>query len=357
MLEISNAWIFSLLLTIPVGMMLCAAVFLFRSRMPLKSQASDVSIELLVPIRNESPTLLEKLKQRIHTLQKQTSVACTLIDDGSSRAVKQILEDDTLHIIRLESGAMGSKKQALSKAVHLSKADWIITSDADTHNRPGWIDALRLHMKPGIDFIAAPVFIAPENRMMAQFTQCESLCLWTIALATQFLRAPLLCSGASLAFRRQAFLDSGGYTNHVNIPSGDDVLLMHQLWKRNTKSIAYCVDKEAACFTKAPENCLAWFKQRRRWISKTGHVQHPVKILFLALIAIWLYLPFALLWYAWPWAGLILAIETIWVVLLACFYSIAIPRFNWLLFRLTYPIVLPFVYLVRPGRWKAQSKP
>jgi len=341
----------------PIGMMLCAAVYLFRNKAKPSAQYNALSVELLVPVRNEPFAVLEKLKLRMQDFQRQKNLTCTVIDDGSYTPVQQTLGDSNLRIIRLDSGETGSKKRALSKAIHSTNAEWIITSDADTHNRPGWIDTLRLQMKPETDFIAAPVFVSPENRLIAQFSQCESLCLWTIALASQFLRAPLLCSGANLAFRRQAFLDSGGYDEHLNMPSGDDVLLMHQLWKRNPRSITCCVDKDAACFTTAPENWAAWFKQRRRWISKTGHVQHPFKILLLALLAVWLYLPFILLGCALPLAALFLAIEMVWIVLLARFYAVAIPRFDWLLFRFTYPIALPFVFLVRPGRWKAQGKP
>jgi hypothetical protein len=142
----------------------------------------------------------------------------------------------------------------------------------------------------------------------------------------------------------------------MHIPSGDDVLLMHQLWKRNSGSVTFCVDKDAACFTKAPETWTAWFKQRRRWISKTGHVQHPLKWLMLVFTAVWLYLPIGLVWVSLPNAGLLLAIETMWVVFLTRNYALRSPRFEWLLFRLSYPLILPFVFFIRPGMWKAQGK-
>jgi cellulose synthase/poly-beta-1,6-N-acetylglucosamine synthase-like glycosyltransferase len=359
MVEISkfSDLFFTLLLSaIPLGMMLCAALYLLRNTRKATNTPSKETIALLIPVRNEAPLVLHNLKRRLESIQEQQHIHCTLIDDGSSIPLQPFLNDSNLQLIRIESGTTGSKKNALSTAVKQSKADWIITSDADTTNGATWIDSLRYAMKPNVDFCASPVFISDEPRFITQYSQCESVCLWTIALSTQFLGAPLLCSGANLAFRRQAFLDSGGYEKHMHIPSGDDVLLMHQLWKRNSGSVTFCVDKDAACFTKAPETWNAWFKQRRRWISKTGHVQHPLKLLMLVFTAVWLYLPIGLVWVSLPNAGLLLAIETMWVVFLTRNYALRSPRFEWLLFRLSYPLILPFVFFIRPGMWKAQGK-
>jgi cellulose synthase/poly-beta-1,6-N-acetylglucosamine synthase-like glycosyltransferase len=359
MVEISRfsvLFVTLILAAIPLGMMLGAALYLLRNTRKASNTPSKESIALLIPVRNEAPAVLHHLKQRIESIQEQQHIHCTLIDDGSSIPLQTILNDSNLQIIRIESGTTGSKKNALSTGMYASSADWIITSDADTANGSAWIDSFRRTMKTDVDFCAAPVFISNEPRFIAKYSQCESLCLWTIALATQFLRVPLLCSGANLAFRRQAWIDTGGYKSHLHIASGDDVILMHQIWKRNSGLITFCVDKEATCFTTAPNTWKAWFKQRRRWISKTEHVQHPLKWLMLVFIAVWLYLPFSLVFVSLPITGLILAIEIVWVIFLVRYYALRMPRASWLLFRLSYPLILPFVFFIRPDMWKAQGK-
>ena len=337
-------------------MMLFAAIYLLRKKLAKGQDSPLPSMELVIPVRNESHTILYNVKNRLCAIQAKMPLSCTLVDDGSVPAVQHMIGDCNCRLLRIESGESGSKKKALSAAIESSNAEWIITSDADTRNSSTWPEELTLCMRPGIDFIAAPVFVSDAPHFIARFSQCESLCLWTVALGSQFIRTPLLCSGANLAFRRKAWLEIGGYASHAHIPSGDDVLLMHQLWQRNASAVNFCVSKDAACFTESAQDWNAWFGQRRRWISKTQHVQNPIKLILLLVVALWLYLPFLLACFSFQILAGFLALETVWIIFLARFYAVKLPRLAWFIFRFTYPLLLPLVFFARQGMWKAQVK-
>jgi len=45
-----------------------------------------------------------------------------------------------------------------------------------------------------------------------------------------------MCNGANLAYSKKAFEEAGGFTGIDNIASGDDMLLMHKIYKRYPES-------------------------------------------------------------------------------------------------------------------------
>lgn len=336
--------------------MLCAAIYVLLKKNKETSLQFSPVIEVVIPVRNESPKVLFQLEKRVSNILQQHDCVVSLVDDGSSTPLEVRISSFNVKIHRIESGSKGSKKNALTKAIEASKAEWIVTSDADTLHRKNWLNRLSKFMKPHAEMICAPVFMSSNSGFISKFSQCESVCLWSVALAGYFFRVPLLCSGANLAFRRDAWLSVGGYTSHAHIASGDDVLLMHQFWKRDSNSVLFCVHPDAACFTHAPQSWEEWFSQRRRWISKTEHVQDPRKMLFLFFVAIWLYLPFFLLYFSLSLAAVLFLIETLWVFFLARYYKLKLPRSSWFFFRLGYPLILPIVFFIQPGVWKAQGK-
>ncbi len=60
-----------------------------------------------------------------------------------------------------------------------------------------------------------------------------------------------MCNGANLAYKREVFYEVDGFKGIDNIASGDDMLLMHKIWKRYPNQIGYLKAKEAIVETEA----------------------------------------------------------------------------------------------------------
>ena len=88
-----------------------------------------------------------------------------------------------------------------------------------------------------------------------------------------------MCNGASLAYRRTAFVETGGYVGNVQFASGDDQFLMAAVRKMYGKhSVVFNLDPAAVVST-GPEGTLKGFlNQRIRWVSKSRGYSDPVVI-------------------------------------------------------------------------------
>lgn len=80
-----------------------------------------------------------------------------------------------------------------------------------------------------------------------------------------------MCNGANLAYRRDVFEEVNGFKGIDTIASGDDMLLMHKIWKRYPQRIAYLKSEQTIVKTMAAPTWKAFINQRIRWASKATY--------------------------------------------------------------------------------------
>ena len=79
-----------------------------------------------------------------------------------------------------------------------------------------------------------------------------------------------MCNGANMMYDRQAALDVEKYRTDMKIASGDDMFLMEQFIKHyGSKSVMFILDNQAVVKTATMPDLKAFFRQRKRWASKT----------------------------------------------------------------------------------------
>jgi cellulose synthase/poly-beta-1,6-N-acetylglucosamine synthase-like glycosyltransferase len=315
-----------------------------------KSEAlSGEPVTVVLPFRNEElhhKLMLERLKYT--SLQPQD--LWMFVDDGSKINWKPELPEFASVYSLSDQG--GSKKIALQYAIQRSESPLICTTDADCHNQARWIQSMRQACTSTTNVVIGPVLMVSGHSLVSQLAAMESLALLAVTMGTAGLKIPLMCSGANLLFRKSSWQDIGGYSDHINQASGDDVLLMHSIWFRNPKSVDAQVDIDALVKTEAPQSWQDFFHQRKRWASKSGHVWHYKKILLSILMGIWAISPWFLWAFSWPMFFTLMAAEVLWMYWITQFYKRPFSLGSWFVFRLFYPflfVVLPFV---PPGKWK-----
>lgn len=77
-----------------------------------------------------------------------------------------------------------------------------------------------------------------------------------------------MCNGANLAYTKTAFEAVNGFEGIDKMPTGDDMLLMHKIWKRDPAKVFYLKSKDVIVSTEPMNSWKAFFNQRRRWASK-----------------------------------------------------------------------------------------
>ncbi|MDP5081447.1 MAG: glycosyltransferase, partial [Winogradskyella sp.] len=83
------------------------------------------------------------------------------------------------------------------------------------------------------------------------------------------IKKPFLCNGANFSYRKSVFKTLNGFAHNADIASGDDIFLLEDFIKKNSKKVHYLKSQKAIVTTKPAENFLDLVHQRLRWASKT----------------------------------------------------------------------------------------
>ncbi|MFZ1528926.1 MAG: glycosyltransferase [Ferruginibacter sp.] len=320
-------------------------------------------LTVIIPARNEAvnlPALLSSLMQQTYPKEFFEII---VVDDHS--------EDDTAAIAGSFTGvkviplkqAVGSlpinsyKKKALATGIRKSNGELIITTDADCVAKPNWLQTIAAFYKStGADFIVMPVSIQYSNRFIEIFQALDFMTLQGITGASVYKKFHSMCNGANLAYSKTAFNAVNGFEGIDSIASGDDMLLMHKIFKRNPKTVHYLKSQDVIMQTAPVKTTRQFLNQRIRWASKAG--KYDDKRIFMVLLMVYLLNVLLLVIPAWAfvlgkwpvlfnWALLLIlktVVEIIFLLPVALFFK-EISLMKW------FPLAQPFhiVYTVLAG--------
>jgi cellulose synthase/poly-beta-1,6-N-acetylglucosamine synthase-like glycosyltransferase len=150
-----------------------------------------------------------------------------------------------------------------------------------------WISAMvNEYEKSGAYMICGPVKLTGEKTFFEKIQAIEFAGLIAIGAAELSVLSPMYCNGANLAFKRDVFLEVGGFENSRSA-SGDDTQLLLKIHNLYPDKISFLKDKRAIVKTGVVTGLPGLFSQRKRWASKiTGTLS--IKTISVAALA-WLF--------------------------------------------------------------------
>ena len=238
-------------------------------------------ISIIIAVRNEEKNvdaLLESLSQQSYS---KDLFQVIIIDDYSEDETWNKLTQfnprglNTLFTRLSDHTNEGEiiqshKKKAIETGIKLAKGTLIVTTDADCLFPVDWLITIaRFYEKNNATFIAAPVRITATSSLLSVFQTLDFLTLQGITGASVFKRIHSMCNGANLAYEKAAFMEVGGYKGIDDIPSGDDMLLMHKIYRKYPENVFYLKSSAAIVSTAAMSSWKQFFHQRIRWASKS----------------------------------------------------------------------------------------
>ena len=237
---------------------------------------NDVKVSVIIAVRNEEINI----GGLISLLEKQTFpkdlYEVIIVDDHSSDNTLDILKSlkpQNLSVVTLQlPDGITTKKKALETGIKAAKGKLIITTDADCRMNSSWIRSYAsFYKKTGASFIAAPVMMDTRNTFRDIFQALDFLAMQAITGASVHKHFHTMCNGANLAYTKQAFIEVNGFEGIDEIPSGDDMLLMHKIFSRDPDKVLYMKNKEAIVATNPEISWKNFINQRIRWASKAVH--------------------------------------------------------------------------------------
>ena len=209
----------------------------------------------------------------------------------ADRNVKLILLKD-----HINSPLNSYKKKAIEIAIAEASGTLIVTTDADCYLPKCWLETIAAfyeEKKPA--FIAAPVTIDCGWRFIEIFQSLDFMTLQGVTAAVVHKKQMTMCNGANMAYERSAFYAAGGFAGIDNIASGDDMLLMHKIYKLYPDRVMFLKSKEAIVKTTPVHTIKEFFQQRIRWASKADKYEDkrilPVLVLVYIFNCLMLVLP------------------------------------------------------------------
>lgn len=231
----------------------------------------SIKFSVIIPARNEEENIGALLAALNNQSYAKELVEVIVIDDHSTDATAAIVKEFTnvLLITLPDDGINSYKKKAIEKGIAAASGKWIITTDADCIPGKDWLQTIAAYIteKKSV-FVAAPVAFSSSSSILSIFQSLDFLVLQGITGASVHKNIHSMCNGANMAYEREAFYKVNGFTGIDNIASGDDMLLMHKIWRQYPQQVHYIKSAAAIVTTKPMQTWKDFFQQRIRWSSK-----------------------------------------------------------------------------------------
>jgi biofilm PGA synthesis N-glycosyltransferase PgaC len=256
--------------------------------------APQTKVSVIIPARNEEENIAACLNSITKQFYPKELFEVLVVDDHSAdntAAIVKSYADKNVKLISLkdfvDDKLNSYKKKAIEIAIAQSIGELIVTTDADCFANKNWLQTIAaFYEEYDPAFIAAPVAIDCSNKFIEFFQGLDFMTLQGITGASVYKKIHSMCNGANMAYTKKAFEEVGGFKGIDNIASGDDMLLMHKIYKLHPDKVLFLKSKEAIVQTAPVNSVTEFFNQRIRWASKAD--KYDDKRIFSVLLLVYL---------------------------------------------------------------------
>lgn len=261
-----------------------------------KLQTPNLQLSIIVPARNEASNIRACLNSLLNQSYPGNLFEVIIIDDHSTDNTASIVQEyknENIRLVKLsdyiETKPVNAyKKRAIEIGISSATGELIVTTDADCIVPPNWLQTIAAFYKANdAAFIAMPVVYNSNKNFLEIFQSLDFMTLQGITGASVYKRIHSMCNGANLAYTKQAFEEVNGFKGIDNIASGDDMLLMHKIYKRYPDKVFFLKSTEVIVQTAPMQTLKDFFNQRIRWASKAD--KYDDKRIFGVLLLVYLF--------------------------------------------------------------------
>jgi biofilm PGA synthesis N-glycosyltransferase PgaC len=234
---------------------------------------------IVIPFRNETENLQGLLESLQNLKYPSQLFEVIFVDDASEDNSVEIINQtlnkngslENFQIIKNERQSASPKKDAITAAIAISKNEWILTTDADCILPSTWLKAYDSFIQTNrTALVAGPILYKSNESIHGQFQKFDGLSLQLVTMGSFGLQTPILCNGANLAYKKEAFYSVQGFAKNNHIASGDDIFILEKILKIAPKAVHFLKSEEAIVETLPQNSWTGLIDQRIRWTSKTA---------------------------------------------------------------------------------------
>jgi len=271
---------------------------------PIKGSQKH-SVDILIAARNEAVNLKKFLPKVLK--QEGENISVLVVNDNSEDDTGEILrrfekEYNQLKVISAFAKTRPGKKAALTQAIELSNADWILATDADckptTHN---WAKRMRNAIGSKTEIVLG---YSPYRKLpgwLNRWIRFEALYTAAQYMSATLTGRPYMGVGRNILYSRALFDRVGGFESHAHLAGGDDDLLVNQGATATNTQI--CIDADAWVYSEPHTSWSEYVRQKTRHLSvgttykrsdqlwlgllAATHVAHFIGVVTLLSMGIW----------------------------------------------------------------------
>jgi len=237
------------------------------------------SVSVIIAARNEGRNIQRCLDALIHQDYGSDHYEIIVIDDHSSDHTRNLALEYSMTITRPrikvlaleEHQGEGGKPAAIAHGIETSDGEIILCTDADCFVPNSWIRSMAGCFDPSVVFVAGPVRERAGTDLFTSLQSLEFLGLLTTAAGLIGSGSPIICNGANIGYRKEAFQRVRGYARLKS--SCDDETLMQRMITKNIGRVVFNSDPDAMVSTDAPPSIAEFWSQRTRWAAKRGRYE------------------------------------------------------------------------------------
>ncbi len=218
-------------------------------------------VTIIVPAYNEEVNAVRTVNNLL--LQNYPSLKIIFVDDGSKDSTfKKVTEAFAgTPNVQVLTKPNGGKASALNYGINLADTEFVVCIDADTQLKADAVMQLMYKFTDeNVGAVAGNVKVGNEINMITRWQSIEYITSQNFdRRAFDLLNCITVVPGAIGAFRKDAIVQSGGFTTDTLAEDCDLTMRLH----RNGYNIKNCND--ALSYTEAPETMKQFMKQRFRW--------------------------------------------------------------------------------------------
>lgn len=266
---------------------------------PAPAAGSQPIVSVIVAARDEEKSIGQCLQSLVQQTYPANKYEIIIVDDGSTDTTASIVRSfsdrySNVHLLSLPAGTergTGRKPLAIAQGIGQAAGEIIFATDADCIAPTRWIQIMVNHFEDNVVFVAGPVSEQASTNFFSKLERLEFLGLITTAAGLIGSGRPIICNGANLAYRRNAFISVGGFGSAGSF--NDDESLMNRMIKRKIGKVVFAPELGAVITTRSSNTMISFLRQRIRWANKRGRYEDTsilVTLIFLYLF----FLSFAL---------------------------------------------------------------
>ena len=259
-----------------------------------KRTSKRYSVSVVIAARNEEQNIGNLLSELVNQTYPPALYEIIVVNDDSWDRTGEIVDEyakkyrqvKQVHAVTGTDSGLTAKKNALNQGIQQGNGEIILSTDADCHGKPTWIETMVSYFADDVGMVIG--FSQPGDKsydysFFEGLQAVDFLSLMAAAQGSSNLGIPLAASGQNIGYRKEAFDAVGGFEKIKHRISGDDVLLLQLIRTYTDWNIRFVPSEKAFNWTPPEKTIRSFLNQRKRWASN-GSYQVKLNIGFFMFI-------------------------------------------------------------------------